>query len=240
MNAVRSMVAAAVVVTLGSPLGARQTAQGATDEAQRLQNSTDVLRQLTSTPDDRIPQHLLARAEAIVVIPSLIKGGFVVGAKHGRGVLSAKNPATNVWSAPAFVNLTGGSIGWQIGIESVDLVMLVMNPTGIDPLLEDKFTIGGNLSLAAGPIGRSGDAAVNAQVNAPILAYSRSRGLFAGATFEGAALHADDNANKAFYGSPVSLRELVRGTGTRGAPGGGSTWMETLKRLTTSASPSDR
>ncbi|MEZ5319156.1 MAG: lipid-binding SYLF domain-containing protein [Vicinamibacterales bacterium] len=182
-----------------------------TDEGQRLKDSIDVLTELTGTPDNSIPQYLLDRAEAIVVIPSLIKGGFIVGAKHGKGVVSIRDRASNTWSAPGFVNMTGGSIGWQIGAESVDLVLLVMNKDGINQLLEDRFTLGGSLSLTAGPVGRSADAATNAQANAGILAYSRAKGLFAGATLEGAALHADTKANTAFYGEPCDLREVVMG-----------------------------
>jgi lipid-binding SYLF domain-containing protein len=208
------------------------TAQQASDEAQRIQNATEVLRALTSTPDEGIPQHLLQRAEAIVVIPSLIKGGFVVGAKHGKGIVSARLQPAGGWTAPGFVNMTGGSIGWQIGIEAVDLVLLVMNRNGVDQLLEDRFTLGGNLSVAAGPVGRSAAAATNAQVNAQILAYSRAKGLFAGATIEGAALHEDKDANRAFYGTPLTLREIVLPAAPRtNVPAVASSFTDMLQRV---------
>src|SRR5262245_28055839 len=164
-------------------------AQDNGDEVELVQKSMDVLRDLTKVPENGIPRDLLERAEGIVVIPSLVKGGFIVGAKHGKGLMSAKNKSTGQWSAPAVVKLTGGSIGWQIGVESVDLVLLVMNRNGVEQLLQDKFTIGGDLSVAAGPVGRNAQAATNAQANAGILAYSRAKGLFAGATLEGAGLH---------------------------------------------------
>jgi lipid-binding SYLF domain-containing protein len=209
------------------------------DYVERIAESVETLNELTRIPADAIPAYLLQRAEAIVVIPSLVRGGFIIGAKHGKGVISVRNRATaaadatsSAWSAPAFVNLTGGSIGWQIGAESVDLVLLVMNREGIDRLLEDKFTLGGNLSVAAGPVGRSADAATNVRLDSQILAYSRAKGLFAGATFEGAALHANDSANKAFYGREISLREILFAdrpfTGLSPIV---STWHQTLTSL---------
>jgi lipid-binding SYLF domain-containing protein len=195
---------AVALLTLSGRLPARAAS---TDEVQRVEDSLIVLHDLTTTPDKSIPRHLLERAEAIVVIPSLVKGGFIVGAKHGRGVISVRSAGG--FSAPAFVTMNGGSIGWQIGVESVDLVLLVMNRSGVDDLLSDKFTIGGNASVAAGPVGRTADAATDAKMGSQILAYSRTAGLFAGATLEGAALRADKDANEAFYGHPVALRAIV-------------------------------
>jgi lipid-binding SYLF domain-containing protein len=215
---------------------------------ERVQESIETLRELTTIPADAIPQYLLERAEAIVVIPSLIRGGFIVGAKHGKGVISVRNraagatttpvqgaasPMASGWSRPAFINMTGGSIGWQIGAESVDLVLLVMNTGAVDNLLEDKFTLGGNVSIAAGPVGRSADAATNVRLDAQILAYSRAKGLFAGATFEGAALHANDSANEAFYGREMSLRDVLYGdTPGISVPQVAATWRTTLASLT--------
>ena len=204
-----------------------------TAEAERIHDSIEVLTELNSTPENGIPQHLLERAEAIIVIPSLVKGGFIVGAKHGKGVVSVRDRATNSWSAPAFINMTGGSIGWQIGLQAVDLVLLVMNKNGVDQLLEDRFTIGGALSVAAGPVGRNAEAAANAQMNAGILAYSRSKGLFAGATLEGAKLGDDDSDNERFYGAPSTIRQI---TSARFAPvtlpPAAQTWKVALARVT--------
>jgi lipid-binding SYLF domain-containing protein len=198
----------ALVLTLAAAGLVTLAAQEPTDQEERLQDSVKVLNDLSRGPDERIPQGLLSRAEAVIVVPSLIKGGFVIGGKHGKGVVSVRDSATGNWSAPAFVKLSGGSIGWQIGVESIDLVLLVMNREGITKLLDDKFTIGGNLSVSAGPLGRSGDAATDVQVSAQILAYSRSKGLFAGATFEGSALHADDTDNEDLYGERITLEYL--------------------------------
>lgn len=225
------------IVSLAAVIGVAwpsfMLAQDASDEIERIQKSIGVLRELTATPDDAIPQYLLERAEAIVVIPSLVRGGFVVGAKHGKGVISVRDRAGNSWSAPAFMNMTGGSIGWQIGAESVDLVLLVMNRKGVDELLQDRFTLGGNLSVSAGPVGRSASAATNAQVSSEILAYSRSKGLFAGAMLEGAALHEDKDSNQAFYGSAISANAILSGRAAlTTTPAAVSTWRDTLQRLT--------
>ena len=201
----------AVAMTWEPP---RYAATQASEEMERIDKSIAVLRDLTSAPDNGIPQYLLERAEGIVVIPNLVKGGFVIGAKHGTGVFSARDRSRNTWSEPGFVHMTGGSIGWQIGVESTDLVLLVMNRAGVDDLLKDKFTLGGSLSVAAGPVGRSGDAATDAKVSAQILAYSRSKGLFAGATLEGSAVHADDSDNEAFYGRKSRPSRHRDGAGT--------------------------
>jgi lipid-binding SYLF domain-containing protein len=235
MQAIRSVVLAAFVVSCGlatTAWGQTTTpAANASDEAKLISESIQVLQELSRGADRQIPEHLLARAEAVVVIPSLIKGGFVIGAKHGKGIISTLDRATNTWSNPGFVSMTGGSIGWQIGVESVDLVLLVMNRRGVDELLEDRFTIGGNLSVAAGPVGRSGDAATDAQISAQILAYSRSKGLFAGATLEGAALHSNDDANKALY-KLSSLRDVLAAKPAT-APEAANAWRTAMKSLVT-------
>jgi lipid-binding SYLF domain-containing protein len=232
------LAAVAAAIALVAPVTARAQAS-TSDEARRIQDSIQVLRTLVSAPDDGIPQHLLDRAEAIVVIPSLVKGGFVVGGKHGTGVLSVRNTTTHAWSSPVFVKMTGGSIGWQVGVETIDLALLVMNHDAIDELLHDKFTLGGNLSVAAGPVGRSGDAATDATASAQILAYSRAKGLFAGATFEGAAIHADDDANRAFYGSTVNLRDLLEPNGQPVASMSPAAreWQQALAKLAGGSGP---
>lgn len=225
------IVGLAALVGLGGP--GFMLAQDASDEIERIQKSIVVLRELTSAPEDAIPQYLLERAEAIVVIPSLVRGGFVIGAKHGKGVISVRDRSSNSWSPPAFMNMTGGSIGWQIGAEAVDVVLLVMNKKGVDELLEDRFTLGGELSVAAGPVGRSAAAATNAQVSSQILAYSKAKGLFAGATLEGAALHEDKDANRAFYGRAMTARGiLAERAALSTVPPAAATWRDTLQRLT--------
>jgi lipid-binding SYLF domain-containing protein len=226
--------AAALVLGGAHPLTASKTSS---DEVERLQNSIAVLHDLTSSPDRAIPRHLLERSEAIVVIPTLIKGGFIVGAKHGRGVMSSRDNASRSWSSPAFVTMTGGTIGWQIGLESVDLVLLVMNRKGVEDLLEDKFTLGGTASVAAGPVGRSADATTDAKLSSQILAYSRANGLFAGATLEGAALHGDKDANQAFYGTSTGVRAIVMSHERGQAPKIADVWCDTLAALAGAKAP---
>jgi lipid-binding SYLF domain-containing protein len=200
-----------------------------TDEEKRLTDAAAVLETLVHAPDQEIPQHILERAEAIVVIPSLVKGGFIFGAQHGRGVMSVRNRETNRWSDPGFVALTGGSIGWQIGLQAVDLVLLVMNRDGVKELLDNEFKLGANVSVAAGPVGRQGEASTDASLSAQILAYSRAKGLFAGLTLEGASLRIDRDANEDFYDASISTADMVRGI-EQTTPAG-SQWTATLARL---------
>ena len=141
-----------------------------TNEEKRVTDSSAVLETLVRTPDQGVPQHILDRAEAIVVIPSLVKGGFIIGAQHGRGIISVRDRDSNRWSSPGFIALTGGSIGWQIGVQAVDLVLLVMNRDGLKDLLDNEFKFGANASVAAGPVGRQGEASTDASLNAQILA----------------------------------------------------------------------
>jgi len=199
------MAACALALMLPQPAARAQSR----DQINRLNESMKVLRDLTRTPDDSIPQYLLQRAEAIVVMPDMIRGGFVFGAKHGKGVVSMRDRETDRWSPPAFIKMTGGSVGWQIGAESVDLVLLVMNENGVRKLLDNKFTLGGELSAVAGPVGRTASAGTDLSLESEILAYSRAKGLFAGATFEGVSLRADDDANNDTYGEEISLKEIV-------------------------------
>jgi SH3 domain-containing YSC84-like protein 1 len=223
----RLILAAAVVASLTLLIAPPARAQ--TNEQKRVTDAAAVLETLVRAPDQGIPEHILERAEAIVVIPSLVKGGFIIGAQHGRGVMSVRNRDTNKWSAPGFVALTGGSIGWQIGVQAVDLVLLVMNTEGVKGLLDNEFKLGANASVAAGPVGRQGEASTDATLTAQILAYSRAKGLFAGLSLEGASLRIDRDANKDFYGVSISTDEMIRGV-DKTTPAG-SQWTATLARL---------
>jgi SH3 domain-containing YSC84-like protein 1 len=192
------------LVTSLTPLDAADTTQ----ETERLNKSIEILKSLTQTPDDAIPESILEKAEAIVVIPTLVKGGFVVGAEHGKGVMTVRAPGHGKWSAPVFMAMTGGSVGWQIGVQSTDLVLVVTNRDGVDDLLKSGFKIGGNASVAAGPVGRSAEASTDARAGAKILAYSRAKGLFAGASIDGSTLRADKEANERFYNKPLSAEQV--------------------------------
>lgn len=206
------------------------------EETRRIKESIDVLESLVATPDDAIPEYILDRAEAIVVIPTLVKGGLVIGAEHGKGVMSVRNHETGRWSPPSFVTMTGGSFGWQIGLQSVDLVLVVMNREGVDDLLKTEFTLGGNASVAAGPVGRSTEALTDVSMGAKILAYSRAKGLFAGATIEGASLRTDEEANRRFYGRTISAEKLAAADGSISVPAAGDKWRSVLRRIVGPAS----
>jgi lipid-binding SYLF domain-containing protein len=179
------------------------------DTVDRLQKSVDVLHAIMATPDKGIPEEVLSNAKCILVVPDLIKGGFIFGGKHGRGVATCRT--SSGWSAPAFVSVGGGSWGLQIGVEGVDLVMLVMNDQGFQHLLSSKFQLSGEGSAAAGPVGRHASAGTDWKLNTQMLTYSRSKGLFAGITLEGAVVQQDDDSTKAIYGKNVKFRNILSG-----------------------------
>jgi SH3 domain-containing YSC84-like protein 1 len=179
------------------------------DSVDRLQRSVTVLHAIMSTPDKGIPEEVLSNAKCIVVVPDLIKGGFVFGGKHGRGVATCRTPEG--WSAPAFVSVGGGSWGLQIGIEDVDLVMLVMNDQGLQHLLSSKFELTGEGSVAAGPVGRHASAGTDWKMNTEMLTYSRSHGVFAGLTLEGAVVEQDNDSTHAIYGKRMLFRSILSG-----------------------------
>jgi lipid-binding SYLF domain-containing protein len=188
-----------------------------------------VLAELASTPDRAIPRAVLERAEAIAIFPGVKKAGFVVGGQWGRGVISQRD-ASGTWSAPAFLRLAGGSFGAQIGAQEVDLVLVVMNQRGVANLLRNEFKIGGEASATAGPVGREASASTDIQMRAEILSYSRSRGLFAGATVNGASVAEDRDANARFYGQPLSSQEVVGGKAAA-VPAPAAALADALSRL---------
>jgi lipid-binding SYLF domain-containing protein len=179
------------------------------DSVARLQSSVDVLHAIMATPDKGIPDEVLSNAKCILVVPDLIKGGFVFGGKHGRGVASCRTAGG--WSAPAFVSVGGGSWGLQIGVEDVDLVMLVMNDQGFQHLLSSKFELTGEGSVAAGPVGRHASAGTDWKMNTEVLTYSRSKGVFAGLTLEGAVVEQDNDSTHAIYGKHMMFRTILSG-----------------------------
>jgi lipid-binding SYLF domain-containing protein len=179
------------------------------DTVKRLQSSVDVLQSIMATPDKGIPEEVLSNAKCILVVPDLIKGGFIFGGKHGRGVASCRT--ADGWSAPAFVSIGGGSWGLQIGVEGVDLVMLVMNEQGFQHLLSSKFQLSGEGSVAAGPVGRHASAGTDWKMNTELLTYSRSKGVFAGLTLEGAVVEQDNDSTHAIYGKHMMFRNILSG-----------------------------
>src|SRR5947209_12180067 len=168
------------------------------DVTERLQLATDVLSQMTSAPDKGIPEEVLETAKCIAVVPHLVKGGFIFGGKHGRGVATCRTP--DGWSAPAFISIGGGSAGLQIGVEGVDLIMLIMNDKCMQQLLSSKFQLSGEGSVAAGPVGRHASAGTDWKLDTEMLTYSRSKGVFAGLTLEGAVVQQDSDSTTSVYG----------------------------------------
>ena len=200
----------ALVVSFMAVVGTSAWAASARhDTDARLQSSVDVLQAIMATPDKGIPEEVLSNAKCILVVPDLIKGGFIFGGKHGRGVASCRT--SDGWSAPAFVSVGGGRWGLQIGVEGVDLVMLIMNDNGFQHLLSSKFQLSGEGSAAAGPVGRHASAGTDWKMNTQVLTYSRSRGAFAGLTLEGAVVQQDDDSTRAIYGKHMAFRDILSG-----------------------------
>ena len=179
------------------------------DTVVRFQSSVDVLHAIMEAPDKGIPEEVLSNAKCILVVPNLIKGGFIIGGKHGRGIASCRT--SDGWSAPAFVSIGGGSWGLQIGLEGVDLVVLVMNDRGFQHLLSSKFELSGESSVAAGPVGRHASAGTDWKMNTELLTYSRSKGVFAGLTLEGAVVEQDNDSTEAVYGKDMKFRNILSG-----------------------------
>ncbi len=180
-----------------TPVVAAQTPQDAT-----IQSATNVLNEIMAVPAKQIPQSMLADAHGIAIIPNVIKGGFVVGVRHGKGVVVIRDPS-GAWRPPMFLSLTGGSVGWQAGLQSTDVILVFKSQKSIDGLMNGKFTIGADAAAAAGPVGRQASAATDARLGAEIYSYSRSRGLFAGVSLDGSALQIEAAENQAYYGTGI-------------------------------------
>jgi lipid-binding SYLF domain-containing protein len=199
-----------------------------TEPAKRLTESAAVLSEIMTTPDKGIPEELIEKAHCIVIVPDLKTAAFIVGGKYGKGYLSCRNTGRAGWSAPGTVRIEGGSVGFQIGGSSTDLIMLVMSERGAQKLLESKFTLGAEGSVAAGPVGRTATAQTDAQMHADILSWSRSQGLFAGVALEGATLREDLDDNATLYGKRLENRDIIT-KGVR-APKAAAALMKLLNR----------
>ncbi len=179
-------------------------------EIQRANNAVRVLREILQAPDKRIPSDMIANAYAVAVIPDVIKAGFVIGGRHGLGLISVKTE-NGTWSNPSFISMTGGSIGFQAGVSSTDVVLVFRTQRGVDSIVHGKFTLGADASAAAGPVGRTAQASTDAQLKAEIYSYSRARGLFAGAALDGSVISIDNDANAAVYGEGITPRRIFAG-----------------------------
>jgi lipid-binding SYLF domain-containing protein len=214
-------------VAFAALLSAPMFAQKGVD--QRLTAATEVLNDMMQASDKGIPQDLLSKASCVVVIPNLKKGGFIVGAEYGAGFFSCRKPNGVGWSAPGSIKITGGKFGLLIGGAETDVVMLVMNKSGMEHLLSDKFSMGGEASAAAGPVGRNASAMTDAELHAEILTYSRQRGLFGGLDLSGSAVTEDHDANKELYGHEISNKEIA--TGDVKSPAAAAQFVHTLNRI---------
>ncbi len=192
---------------------------GSDTAAERLKESAEVLTEIMSAPDKGIPDELLEKAQCVVIVPGMKKAAFIVGAKYGRGFIECRRASGKGWSAPAAIKVEGGSFGFQIGGSETDAIMLVMNKRGAEKLLESKFTLGGDASVAAGPVGRTASANTDAKMQAEILTYSRARGVFAGIALDGATLRPDHEANAELYSGKLTNRQILRGA-TKATPAG--------------------
>ncbi|MGE5360258.1 MAG: lipid-binding SYLF domain-containing protein [Bacteroidales bacterium] len=204
-------------------------AQADLKEAGLVLKAASVFDEIMAAPDNTIPKAILDKAEGIAVFPGMLRGAFIFGAQRGKGVISVRNRKTGTWSAPAFLTITGGSWGAQIGGQSIDLVLVIRDEKGLNNFLGNQFKIGGEASAAAGPVGRSAEASTDVQMRAQILSYSRSRGVFAGIALNGSSVHQDVDANERMYGGRYKTRDIVidrRG----GSPGAIGPWRDVLKK----------
>jgi SH3 domain-containing YSC84-like protein 1 len=197
--------------------------------ADRLDAAADVLKDMTLAQDKGIPQDLMNKAQCVVIIPGMKKAGFIVGGQFGRGFAVCRKASGHGWTAPAAIRSEGGSVGFQIGGSEQDVILLVMSGSGMKHLLSNKFTLGGDATASAGPVGRSVTAQTDAELHAEMLSYSRSRGLFAGISLQGATLRPDDDANKALYGRDLTNREIL--TGSVAAPAAAAKLETQLNRF---------
>jgi lipid-binding SYLF domain-containing protein len=204
-------------------IGWAGTNREATDN--RMDHAGAVLHEIMSAPDKGIPEEVLEHAKCVAVVPNLLKGGFVFGAENGRGVATCRT--ANGWSAPAFFTITGGSWGLQIGLEGVDLVMIIQNEQGMRQLIGSKFELGADASAAAGPVGRHASADTDWKMETEILTYSRAKGVFAGLTLTGAAIRRDDDSTEAIYGHEVTTRHILEGR--EAAPASAQSFLDAVR-----------
>jgi lipid-binding SYLF domain-containing protein len=181
------------------------------DTDQRLNSAADVMSDMMNASDKGVPQDLINKSQCVVVVPGMKKGAFILGAKYGKGFVMCRRGGGTGWTAPAAIRVEGGSVGFQIGGSEQDVILLVMNRTGMDKLLKDQFTVGGEGTVSAGPVGRDASAQTDAMMRAEMLSYSRSRGVFAGISLQGATLRQDDDADAELYGKKMTNREILTG-----------------------------
>jgi SH3 domain-containing YSC84-like protein 1 len=223
-----------IAVILG--LGTMSWAGGKQDAKERLTNAGQILDEIMSSPDKGIPQEVIDNAKCIAVVPNLIKGAFIFGGKHGRGVATCRTASG--WSAPAFISVGGGSFGLQIGAEGIDLIMTVMNDHGMQRMLSNKFQVGGDAAAAAGPVGRHASAGTDWKADSEILTYSRAKGLFAGISLTGAVIQQDNDATRFIYHKMIDQKSIL--SGSVEAPAAAASFMTAVRNTSTLARTAEK
>ena len=222
-----SFRAAAIAAALATALSITTVAQQESAEAKRVRDAATAFGEIMGAEDNAIPAAILEKAEGIAIFPGTLRAGFIVGGMRGRGIISARNDGR--WSAPAFLTLTGGSLGLQIGGQAADLVLVIRDRRGLENLVSNQFKLGADAGVAAGPVGREAQAATDVQMRAQSLSYSRARGLFAGVTVNGSTVRQDRDANERFYGRRLETKEIVFGPAP-GDPQPVPAWVDALNR----------
>jgi lipid-binding SYLF domain-containing protein len=220
-----------LLVAMSFALYAKDSDDKTSDELKRIDSAANVLEEIMGAPDKGIPKEVMESAKCVAVVPSMIKGGFIVGARYGKGVATCRTPKG--WSAPAPITIAGGSWGLQFGGEAVDLVMLIMNDQGMEHLLSSKFKLGAEGSVAAGPVGRQAEATTDWKMKSEVLSYSRSRGVFAGLELNGAVVKQDDDATRKLYGKEISFKSIL--TGEVPPPPGSEHFLSTVRKYSADA-----
>jgi lipid-binding SYLF domain-containing protein len=219
------------LILLGIFLVTSSAVAKTTDEQQLLRKAGYVLQEVLESPDIEIPEALIKRAKAVIVFPTMIKGGFMIAARYGKGVVAVRSPKTGKFGPPAFVYTAGGSFGFQIGAEAVDLVLLVMSPRGIEGLLKNKFTLGADAAITVGPVGRHAEAGADILMQGEIYSYSRSKGAFAGVSLKGAVISSDRDANWDYYNEPITSEEILLFSKVKKLPESGKRYIRALNMM---------
>ena len=196
-----------------------------------LRTSQLVLEEIQKSPDQQIPMNLISKSKAIIVFPTMLKAGFFVGARYGKGIASVRAEETGEWGPPAFLFTTGGSFGFQFGAQAIDLILLVMSQRGLEGLLNEQFTLGGDIAISAGPVGRHAEASADVFMQGEIYSYSRSKGLFGGVSLKGTIITSDSNANLTYYGHPYTSEEIMLTKQVRKVPESGNQFIKIFNPL---------
>ena len=196
-----------------------------------LRTSQFILEEIQKSPDQQIPMNLISKAKAIIVFPTMLKAGFFVGARYGKGIASVRAEETGEWGPPAFLYTTGGSFGFQFGAQAVDLILLVMSERGLEGLLNEQFTLGGDIAISVGPVGRHAEASADVFMQGEIYSYSRSKGLFGGISLKGTIITSDSDANLAYYGEPYTAEDILLTKQVRKTPESGKQFIKIFNYL---------